>query len=78
MGDGIHRLTANMRSATHMTLAARFTQMDMLMIRIADLPDRRSTGSGNHPHFAARHDNMGPFTLFRRDALVVHAREVHQ
>src|SRR6185369_17765787 len=55
MIDRVHRDAPHVRTLTQPAAASRFADRDVLVIEIADLPDRRVTLAVDLPDLARRH-----------------------
>jgi hypothetical protein len=64
MSDRIHRLSSDVRPATHMALPPGFAQFNILVVGIAQSPYCRPAFSANHSHFATWQNNRDPVTFF--------------
>src|SRR5699024_7269987 len=49
---GVHNRTADCRSDTHVTLASSFTDVDKVVVAVANYADRSAAYKGNHSHLA--------------------------
>src|SRR5688572_21858171 len=65
--NGVHRYTANFRAPAHPAAAARFSERNIFMLGVADLPDSRHTDNRNATNFTRGHSKLSVVTFFRYD-----------
>src|SRR5690606_26240647 len=62
----VHRGTAHGRPPAHPALTSGFTQLNVAVVGIADLPDRRHAALVNQTHFAAGHTHLSVGAFLRQ------------
>ena len=59
-----HRRAAHGRANTQMALAAGFTQFDVAMIQVPNLPDGCVASLADQAHFSGRHADLSVVAFF--------------
>ena len=71
---GVHNDTADSRANSHPSFAARFTNVDILMVQIANLTNRRLAVHWDHPNFAGGQSHPVSYThldVYKRQTLII-------
>jgi hypothetical protein len=64
MSDGIHRFASDVWPAAHMAFSPGLADTYILVLGIADPPNRCPAFLANHAHFAARQYDSDPIAFF--------------
>jgi hypothetical protein len=67
MVDRIHHDTPDIRASTQPSIPACFPDIDILVIRIPNLPDGCHAGRKNSPHFTGAESYLNIFTITPHD-----------
>jgi hypothetical protein len=67
VGDGVLRLSSDVRSAPEIAFSAGLAETDILIVGIAQPTYRGATFLPNHPHLAAWQDYGDPVAFFGDD-----------